>query len=73
VDWIAVQLADKNAYAIINSRLFDLRVGRLILAAPQKDGSIRFYQTDAPLMNAKERKKYIKNMNADSKMIRFFN
>jgi hypothetical protein len=72
VDWIATQLADKNAYAIVNSRIFDLRVGRLILVAPQKDGSIRFYQTDAPVMNSNERKKYIENLKTDQKAIDFF-
>ena len=72
VDWIATQLADKNAYAIVNSRLFDLRVGRLILVAPQKDGSIRLYQTDAPIMNSDERKKYIENLKIELKAIEFF-
>lgn len=72
VDWVAMQLADKNAYAVVNSKLFDLRVGRLILAAPQKDGSIRFYQTQAPLMNASEREKFIKNLETDKIAIDFF-
>jgi hypothetical protein len=72
VDWVAVQLADKNAYAIINSRLFDLEIGRLILVAPQKDGSIRFYQTKAPPMNAEEREKFIENLKSDANAIDFF-
>lgn len=72
VDWIATQLADENAYAIVNSRLFDLRVGRLILVAPQKDGSIRFYQTDAPPMNSVEREKFIEDLKTDQKAIEFF-
>lgn len=72
VDWVAMQLADKNAYAIVNSRLFDLRIGRLILAAPQKDGSIRFYQTDATSMNAIEREKFIKDLKTDKRAIDFF-
>jgi len=72
VDWVAVQLADKNAYAIINSRLFDLRVGRIILVAPQKDGSIRFYQTDAKPMNSTELNKYIENLKSGKAAISFF-
>jgi hypothetical protein len=52
-------------YAIVNSRLFDLRVGRLILVAPQKDGSIRFHQTDAPTMNSVERDMYIENLKTE--------
>ena len=72
VDWIAVQLADKNAYAIVNSRFFDLRVGRLILAAPQKDGSIRFYQTDAPPLNNEDREKYLESLKVNDTVINFF-
>jgi hypothetical protein len=72
VDWVAVQLADKNAYAIVNTRLFDLRVGRIILAAPQKDGSIRFYQTNKKPMNALEREEYIVKLKADKKAVEFF-
>lgn len=72
VDWISTQLADKNAYTIVNLRLFDLRVGRLILAAPQKDGSIRFYQTDALPMNSVEREKFIEDLKTDQKAIEFF-
>jgi hypothetical protein len=73
VDWIATQLADKNAYAIVNSRFFDLRVGRLILVAPQKDGSIRFYQTDASPMDSAELKKFIEALKTDRKTMGFFN
>ncbi|NRB83133.1 MAG: hypothetical protein HRU49_05085 [Winogradskyella sp.] len=72
VDWVAIQLADKNAYSIVNARIFDLRVGRLILVAPQKDGSIRFYQTQAPTMNLNEREKFIENLKTQPKAIAFF-
>ncbi|QRM89428.1 hypothetical protein FG167_09310 [Lacinutrix sp. WUR7] len=73
VDWVATQFADKNAYGIVNTRIFDLRIGRLILVAPQKDGSIRFYQTEAPTMNAEEREKFIENLKTEPKVIEFFN
>ncbi len=72
VDWVALQLADKNAYAVVNGRIFDLRVGRLILVAPQIDGSIRFYQTDAQPMNSEERENYIEKLKTDEKIIEFF-
>ncbi len=72
VDWVAIQLADGNAYAIVNGRIFDLRVGRLILVAPQKDGSIRFYQTDAEPMNSEERENFIKKLRTEKKIIEFF-
>lgn len=44
IDWVSMQMADRNAYAIVNMRLFDLRFGRLVIVAPQKDGSMRFLQ-----------------------------
>jgi len=72
VDWVAVQLADKNAYATVNSRIFDLRVGRVILAAPQTDGSIRFHQLDAPAMNTKEREAYMESLKENKKVVAFF-
>ena len=73
VDWVATQFADKNAYGIVNTRIFDLRIGRLILVAPQKDGSIRFYQTEAPTMNSDEQEKFIENLKTESKAVEFFN
>ena len=72
VDWIAVQLADKGALAIVNGRTFDLRVGRLIMVAPQKDGSIRFYQKDAPCMNSNELDYYLQDLKEDKHVIGFF-
>ncbi len=71
VDWVAFQSPDGNAYAIINARLFDLRAGRLILAFPQKDGSIRFYQTDATLMNSEERASYINDLKTANQVLNF--
>ena len=52
--------------------MFDLRIGCLILVASYKDGSIRFYRTEAPLMNSDERKKYIENLKTEPKAIEFF-
>jgi hypothetical protein len=53
-------------------QLFDLRVGRIILVAPQKAGAVRFYQTDIPPSNSAERDKYIENLKSDKKAIDFF-
>lgn len=72
VDWVALQLADNNAYAVVNGRIFDLRVGRVILAAPQIDGSIRFYQLDTPVLNTAERMNYFTNLKNDKSVKRFF-
>lgn len=50
IDYCAFQTIEGDAYAIVNLRLFDLRHGRTILIAPQKDGSLRSKQlrTDNP-------------------------
>lgn len=44
VDYVAFLTADRNEYAIVNMRLFNLKHGRIILIAPQKDGTIRSLQ-----------------------------
>lgn len=46
IDYTAFLTADRNEYALVAMRLFDLRQGRLILIAPQQDGSLRSMQTD---------------------------
>jgi len=51
IDFVAFQTADRNAYAIVNMRLFDLKNGAIILIAPQKDGSLRSLQLQAPLLS----------------------
>lgn len=48
VDWAHVGFADGNNYALINARIFDLKFGRTILVAPQKNGSLRFMQLKSP-------------------------
>lgn len=44
IDYLAFLTADRYEYALVNMRLFDLRQGRLILIAPQQDGSLRSMQ-----------------------------
>jgi hypothetical protein len=48
IDYVAFQTADRNAYAVVNMRLFDLRAGRVVIIAPQKDGTLRSTQIEAP-------------------------
>ena len=74
VDFIAFLTEEKRAYAIVNMRLFDLRVGSIILIAPQKDGSLRSMQLTASKSTADETEKYIENMlTTDDSVVRFFN
>jgi len=45
IDFVSFLTADRNDYAIVNMRLFDLRIGRITLIAPKKDGTLRFFIT----------------------------
>jgi hypothetical protein len=46
LDWVQMQMADGQNFAIVAQRYFDLTQGRTLLAAQQKDGSLRFLQVD---------------------------
>lgn len=52
IDYLAFVTAENNAYAIINTRLFDLSFGKTILIAPQKDGTLRSLQLPAPQLTS---------------------
>ena len=73
IDFISFLTADRNNYAIVNMRLFDLRIGRIILIAPKKDGTLRSLQLNSPIMSSEEMDEYIKNlMSNDKNVIDFF-
>ena len=73
IDFISFLTADRNDYAIVNMRLFDLRIGRIILIAPQKDGTLRSLQLNSPIMSSEEMDEHIKNlMSNDKNVIDFF-
>lgn len=59
VEYMCFITADQNSYAIVNSRIFDARLGRTILVAPQKDGSIRFLQLDYPYLGYIKARSYM--------------
>lgn len=73
IDFLSFLTADRNDYAIVNMRLFDLRIGRIILIAPQKDGTLRSLQLDSGIMSSEEMDKHLKNlMSSDKNVIDFF-
>ena len=72
IDFAAFLTADRNEYAIVNMRLFDLRIGRIILIAPQKDGTFRSLQLESPIMSTDEMKVYVKDLLNDKKVMDFF-
>ncbi|WP_456438739.1 hypothetical protein [Psychroserpens sp.] len=54
-------------------RLFDLRIGRIILIAPKNDGTLRSLQIDSPPMLSDEMDDYIKDLlKNNSQIIDFF-
>jgi len=77
VDWVQTGLADGSNYLIINQRIFDLNFGRTILVAPQKDGSLRFMQIEAPASYASSGSKgfyssIINKLENDEQVVEFF-
>jgi hypothetical protein len=71
IDYVAFQTADRNAYAIVNMRLFDLRAGRVILIAPQKDGTLRSLQVEAPALESKQVKDFDAKLLKEPRIIEF--
>lgn len=72
VDYVAFTTVDRNAYAIINTRLFDLGLGKTILIAPQKDGSLRSMQIESPQMSKDEIDDYTDELLTKNLIIDFF-
>jgi hypothetical protein len=71
IDYVAFQTADRNAFAIVNMRLFDLRAGRVVIIAPQKDGTLRSMQVEAPVLESKELKEFDAKLLKDPKVVKF--
>jgi len=72
IEYVAFITADRNAYAIVNMRLFDLSLGKTILIAPQKDKSLRSMQIKSPLLALKEIDTYSDTLLKKKEVISFF-
>ena len=73
IDYAAFITADRNAYAIVNMRLFDLNLGKTILIAPQKDGSFRSMQLPSPPLSKDDVEGYSKQLLLREEVQDFFN
>lgn len=73
IDYIAFLTANRDEYAIVNMRLFNLKNGRIILIAPQKDGSLRSMQLETPILSDKELSDYINKILQQDNVKIFFN
>lgn len=72
IDYTAFITADRNSYAIVNMRLFDLNLGRTVLIAPQKDKSLRSLQINSPNLSHKEIEAYTDELLKKKEIVEFF-
>ena len=73
LDYFAFVTAEGDSYAIINTRLFNLNLGKTILIAPQKDGTLRSLQIKSPELTSKTIIKYTESLTNEEKVFKFFN
>jgi hypothetical protein len=71
IDYVAFLTADRNAYAIVNLRLFDLRAGPVVIIAPQKDGTLRSMQVEAPTLASADVKDFDAKLLKDHRVVKF--
>ena len=72
IDYLAFQTPENNAYAIINTRIFDLNYGKTILIAPQKDKTLKSLQIKSPELTSDSIFDYTKRLINENKIIEFF-
>lgn len=72
IEYISFLTADRKQFALVNLRLFDLDLGRLVLIAPQKDGSLRSMQIQMPLTEFENINPYIRSVIKEDKVKDFF-
>lgn len=72
VDFLSFITADRNSYAIVNMRIFDLRIGCIVLIAPRKDGTFRSLQLNSEIHSSDEINNYIEDLIKKENVISFF-
>lgn len=72
VDYMAFLGANRDSYAIINMRLFDLSLGKTILIVPQKDRAFRSMQIQSPKLSSETIESYTKELTRKKEIIDFF-
>ena len=71
IDYLAFQTAENTAYAIVNTRLFDLKHGKTIIIAPQKDNSLRSLQVRSPQLTSESVTGYTRELLKQKEIIDF--
>ena len=72
IDYLAFITANRNSYAVINMRLFDLQMGKTILIAPQTDKSFRSLQIKSPQLTKDELDEYTEKLLTQNEIRDFF-
>ena len=72
IDYLAFQTPENNAYAIINTRIFDLNYGKTILIAPQNDKTLKSLQIKSPKLTSDSILEYTKKLIKEKEIIEFF-
>jgi hypothetical protein len=62
IDYLAFLTAFRDEFAVVNMRLFNLKFGRIVLIAPQIDGSLRSKQIKGPILTEKEVDEYVRTV-----------
>lgn len=73
INYNAFITGDRNSYAVVNERIFDLDIGKMILIVPQKDASLRSIQLEIPLLSIQETKNYVQQvLKENDEVINFY-
>ncbi|WP_418983215.1 hypothetical protein [Alistipes sp.] len=73
IDYMAFITAERRQYAVVNMRLFDLDDGRVVLIAPQKDGTLRSMQVrPEEIVDGEGVNDYLNGLLAKPEIRRFF-
>lgn len=70
--YLAFITGDREEFAVVNMKLFNLKNGRTILVAPQKDHSLRFLQISTPLISGSEVQGFLNKLLEQNKIKDFF-
>lgn len=72
IDYLAFLTAENEAFAIVNTRLFNLNYGKTILIAPQKDKTLRSLQIQTPQVSFDSITDLTHKLLKDPKVVDFF-
>jgi hypothetical protein len=75
IDYTAFITGDRREYAIVNSRIFDLDIGRIILFVPsvKVPGMLLSKQIDIPISSNNEIKEIVPKILKDKEIVAFYN